>query len=99
MLGEYRCLGEAELIAGRLTSGPTLARGVVWNALGQGLPLVAALFAVPILIDVLGTDRFGVLTLAWIAIGYFGLFDLGLGRALTQLVAGSLGNTDGDGFS
>jgi O-antigen/teichoic acid export membrane protein len=39
----------------------------------------------------LGQDRFGVLTLAWALIGYASLFDLGLGRALTQLVAKKMG--------
>ncbi|MFV1975715.1 MAG: flippase, partial [Candidatus Scalindua sp.] len=39
----------------------------------------------------LGTARFGVLTLAWMVVGYFSLFDLGLGRALTKLVAEKLG--------
>src|SRR5580704_11912176 len=32
-------------------------------------------------------ERFGVLTLAWMIAGYFGLFDFGLGRALTQAMA------------
>lgn len=59
--------------------------------LGQGLPLVVALFAIPHLVAGLGTARFGVLTLAWVAIGYFSLFDLGLGRALTRQVAALLG--------
>jgi O-antigen/teichoic acid export membrane protein len=35
----------------------------------------------------LGLERFGVLTLAWTLIGYLSLFDLGLGRALTKVVA------------
>ncbi len=58
-----------------------------WNLLGNLLPLVAGLAAVPFLVDRLGTERFGLLSLAWILIGYFGLFDFGLGRALTKMVA------------
>jgi O-antigen/teichoic acid export membrane protein len=46
---------------------------------------------IPYLIRSLGTDRFGVLTLAWSLIGYFSLFDFGLGRTLTQVVAEKLG--------
>ncbi len=78
----------------RLPSGGVLARGAVWNLLGQGLPFLAALLAIPMLAAGLGTDRFGVLSLAWVLIGYVSLFDLGLGRALTQLVARQLGSRD-----
>ena len=76
---------------GHLTSGRLLARNTVWNLVGSGGPMVVAIFCIPVLIRELGTDRFGVLTLAWAVIGYAGLFDLGLGRALTQLVAKKLG--------
>lgn len=71
-------------------AGARLARNSVFNILGQGIPLLAAIVAIPILIRGLGTDRFGVLTLAWMIIGYFGLFDLGLSRALTQVVSSRL---------
>ncbi|HEY2545233.1 MAG TPA: flippase [Candidatus Acidoferrum sp.] len=74
-----------------LTSGRLLARNTVWNLIGNGAPLIVAVFAIPILIRDLGKDRFGVLALAWALIGYAGLFDAGLGRALTQLVSKKLG--------
>jgi O-antigen/teichoic acid export membrane protein len=74
-----------------LTSGNLLARNTLWNLLGNGAPVLVAIFCIPLLIKGLGTDRFGVLTLTWAVIGYAGLFDLGLGRALTQLVAKKLG--------
>src|SRR5947207_671247 len=76
---------------GHLTSGRLLARNAVWNLLGNGAPMVVAVVCIPILIRGLGKERFGVLTLAWALIGYASLFDLGLGRALTQLVARKLG--------
>jgi len=63
----------------------------LWNLAGQVTPLLAAVFAIPVLIKGLGVDRFGVLTLAWMVIGYFSLFDLGLGRALIKLVSEKLG--------
>jgi O-antigen/teichoic acid export membrane protein len=75
-----------------LTSGRLLARNTVWNLAGNGAPLIVAVFAIPILIHGLGKDRFGVLALAWALIGYASLFDMGLGRALTQLVAKKLGS-------
>src|SRR5712664_4951417 len=76
---------------GHLTSGRLLARNTIWNLIGSGAPMIVAVVCIPILIRGLGTDRFGVLTLAWALIGYASLFDLGLGRALTQLVAKKLG--------
>jgi O-antigen/teichoic acid export membrane protein len=74
-----------------LTSGRLLARNAIWNLIGSGAPMLVAVFCIPILIRGLGKERFGVLTLAWALIGYASLFDLGLGRALTQLVAKKLG--------
>jgi len=58
-----------------------------WNLLASVLPLAAALLAMPWLAHRLGTERFGLLALAWVLIGYFGLFEFGLGRALTKFVA------------
>lgn len=74
-----------------LTSGRLLADNTLWNLAGHLLPIVVALVAVPVLIRHLGVDRFGLLSLTWIVAGYFSLFDLGLGRALTKMVADQLG--------
>jgi len=82
----------------RLTEGRTLAKNIAWNLAGSLLPIVAALIATPFLIGALGLERFGVLALIVAVIGYFGLFDLGLGRALTKLLAERLGNGRQDGI-
>src|SRR5579863_1869017 len=74
-----------------LTSGRLLARNTVWNLLGQLLPMAVGIAAIPLLIRGIGVARFGVLSLAWIIIGYFSLFDLGIGRALTKLLADRIG--------
>lgn len=58
----------------------------IQNILGLGLPLVAAIFSIPYLVVSLGDTRFGLLILVWGITGYFSLFDLGLGRALTQQI-------------
>lgn len=87
----YKAASSARPISCRLTNGHLLARNTVFNFLGQIAPTLIAIFAVPLLIRNLGTDRFGILTLSWVVIGYFSLFDMGIGRALTQLVAKKLG--------
>jgi O-antigen/teichoic acid export membrane protein len=71
----------------RLTSGTLLARNAYINLVSQLAPVLIAIFAIPLLIKVLGTERFGVLALAWVVMGYFGFFDFGLGRATTKFVA------------
>jgi O-antigen/teichoic acid export membrane protein len=85
--GADRTNGNAHLTGSRL-----LARNTLWNLVGNAAPMLVAAFCIPLLIKGLGTDRFGVLTLVWALIGYATLFDLGLGRALTQLVATKLGS-------
>lgn len=78
-----------------LTSGRVLARSSIWNLLGQLLPMIVAALALPLLIHGLGMERFGVLSLAWVVSGYFSLFDFGVGRALTKLVADKIGANEG----
>src|SRR6476620_19735 len=63
-----------------------LARNVFVNIMGQGFPILVAFFSIPSLIHRLGTEKFGVLALAWVVAGYFNLFDLGLGRAIVRTV-------------
>lgn len=58
-----------------------------WSLFGTGLPLILGIVTIPVILAGLGMVSFGLLTLIWTAIGYFGLFDFGLGRALTQRVA------------
>jgi O-antigen/teichoic acid export membrane protein len=77
-----------------VTTSRVIARNTALNLSGQVAPLIVAVVAVPFLIKGLGPDRFGVLALAWALIGYFGLFDLGIGRALTQAASEAIGRRD-----
>jgi len=69
-----------------------IAGNALWSLAGQIMPIIVAIATVPLLIRTMGMDRFGFLSLAWILVGYAGLFDLGIGRAMTRLVAAQLGN-------
>jgi O-antigen/teichoic acid export membrane protein len=71
-------------------------RNAIWNIVGQGLPLAVAVLFIPRLIAGMGADRFGALTLVWTFLTYFSLFDLGLARAITQLLAGREGKGESD---
>lgn len=65
----------------------SLRRNTLWNLVGTGLPFLLGVVTIPYLLRKIGVEAFGVLTLVWALIGYFSLFDFGLGRALTQQVA------------
>jgi O-antigen/teichoic acid export membrane protein len=61
----------------------SIRRNALWNLTGSAVPLVAGVAFIPFTLSRLGNEAFGVLTLIWGLIGYFTLFDLGVGRALT----------------
>jgi O-antigen/teichoic acid export membrane protein len=64
-----------------------LKRNTMWNLVGTCSPILLGAITIPYLIRQVGLEAFGILTLIWALIGYFSLFDFGLGRALTQQVA------------
>ena len=64
--------------------GSPVARNTAWNLLGALLPVPVALICIPLLVKALGVERFGVLGLAWMALGYFGMFDFGLAQSTTS---------------
>lgn len=74
-----------------MNKGGRFYSNALWSLFGSALPLGVGLATMPILISKLGVERFGILNLAWLLVGYFSLFDFGLGRALTRLVAEKLG--------
>jgi O-antigen/teichoic acid export membrane protein len=76
--------------------GGLLARNAFLNLVGQALPLLVAVATIPVIVRGLGTERFGILSLAWVSLGQFALFDLGLGRATTKFVAEALSTGDED---
>jgi O-antigen/teichoic acid export membrane protein len=74
--------------------GGVLARNALLNLLGFTLPLIVAVFSVPLVIRGLGTERFGILALVWAVTAYSSVFDLGFGRATTKFVADAIEQSD-----
>lgn len=77
-------------------SGSLLAKNTLLNLIGQAVPLLVGVITIPFIVRGLGTERFGLLALARVVLGYFAIFDLGLGRATTKFVAEALGKDDED---
>lgn len=75
-------------------TGSLLARNALLNFFGQSLPLIVGIITIPFVVNGLGTEQFGLLSLAFIVLSYFTIFDLGLGRATTKYIAESLGKSE-----
>jgi len=69
----------------------TIAKNTLFNLLGYGIPILFAIALIPPLINGLGKERFGILSLVWVLIGYFSFLDLGIGRSLTKVIAEKIG--------
>jgi O-antigen/teichoic acid export membrane protein len=73
-------------------NGKLLAKNTVYNLLGYGVPLLFALIILPPLIKNLGIERFAILNLCWIVVGYFSFLDFGIAKALTKIIAEKIGS-------
>ncbi len=49
--------------------------------------MLVGIAAIPYIYQHIGIERVGILTIIWALIGYFSIFDFGLGRAITQRIA------------
>lgn len=70
-----------------------IRKNTFYNTVGALTPAALTLVVVPLYIRAIGESRYGILTLVWLTLGYFGFFDLGLGRAVAQKIA-SIGDLD-----
>jgi O-antigen/teichoic acid export membrane protein/glycosyltransferase involved in cell wall biosynthesis len=67
-----------------------IAKNSILNLAGQILPMLTGVLTIPYIVRGLGTDGYGILSIAMMLLGYFNIFDLGLSRATVKFVAENL---------
>jgi O-antigen/teichoic acid export membrane protein len=65
----------------------SIRKNTVINIIGSVIPLVVTLLTVPIYLKLLGVERYGVIALIWLMLGYFSFLEMGLGKAVANQIA------------
>jgi O-antigen/teichoic acid export membrane protein len=74
----------------------SVSRNATLNLIGTVIPMVVTLATVPPYLRLIGDVRFGVLSLVWLFLSYFGLFEMGLGRATSKYIAALTDNNQAE---
>jgi O-antigen/teichoic acid export membrane protein len=69
-----------------MSTGP-LKKNFFINLLAPLARIAVALVTIPIYVRHVGDARYGVISIMWVLLGYFGFLDLGLSRAATNALA------------
>jgi O-antigen/teichoic acid export membrane protein len=73
-----------------LTSGRLLIKNSAFNLAGKLIPMALAIVTLPYVIQHLGDAKAGIFQLSWVLLGYFNLFDFGIGRAMVKFASESV---------
>ncbi|MGF6777422.1 flippase [Paraburkholderia sp. GAS334] len=71
-----------------------ILKNVAINFCGLVLPTFVSLVTVPAYIRALGVERYGVISLVWTLIGYFGILDLGMSMAAQNHISKARASND-----
>ncbi len=65
-----------------------IRKNVIFTGIGYTLPLLAALLTIPIMVNKLGVDLYGLYIICVSLIGFMALVDLGIGQTVVKYVSG-----------
>lgn len=65
----------------------SIARNTLYNLLGGLFPMLVALVTVPLYLRFIGAAEYGILTIAWLLMGYSTYAELGLGQSVAHEIA------------
>jgi len=71
-------------------------RNTLWNLLGHVIPAMVILPAMALMARLLGVEKFGLFMLTFAVIGYAGIFDAGITRAIIRSIAINKGQFEKD---
>ena len=57
------------------------------NLVGYVIPMLVMLITIPLYLNAIGVERYGVLALVWLIIGYAMFMEIGLGKATATEIA------------
>jgi len=67
----------------------SISKNAAYNVLGAALPSVLTLVTIPLYLQLVGLERYGILTLCLVILGYSGFLDVGLKYAVARKIAQS----------
>lgn len=73
----------------------SVKRNTAYNLGGMLVPALLMIISVPIYLNFVGEERYGLLAIIWLITGYFGFFDFGLGQATAYKIA-KLGESESE---
>jgi O-antigen/teichoic acid export membrane protein len=62
-------------------------KNAIYNLFGWAFPVVISFITIPIIVNILGSDNYGILVLSGAIIGYFGILDINLTAGSIRYIA------------
>ncbi len=78
------------------TDSKQVFKNTLYNLLTQGVLILITIAALKVIVGGISEEKFGLLSLLWVFIGYFTLLDFGVSRAITKFLAESIAQRDED---